>query len=188
MDLAQLHPSYTTDGLFEQLWALHPKEYGKVMMYGEKKKTPRYQQSYGRAYHFSGMNHEALPIPSIIQPYLDMANLQAQRLNHAPYSQVLVNWYENGHHYIGLHRDDEKSLVPDSTIFSLSLGATRKFRIREYGTKKIVKDIMLENGMVVIMGGRMQKDFTHEIVKIAGAKGESTGRRINITFRVFTNE
>jgi hypothetical protein len=33
------------------------------------------------------------------------------------------------------------------------------------------------------MGGEMQKHFTHEVVKIAGKKGEDVGRRLNITFR-----
>lgn len=33
------------------------------MMFGKKVYTPRYQQSYGVPYQFSGLVHEALPFP-----------------------------------------------------------------------------------------------------------------------------
>ena len=121
-----------------------------------------------------------------MQPFLDLANTQTERLNHKQYNQLLVNWYESGTHFIGKHRDSENGLDSRATIFSLSLGATRKFRIRNYATSKIVKDIMLTDGTIIIMGGRMQKDYTHEIVKVTGAKAATIGKRINITCRVFT--
>lgn len=80
-----------------------------------------WQQSYLRGYFFSGMKHDALDLPEEIQPILDWAN----SLDVEPkFNQVLVNWYENGLHYIGPHSDDERSLVRRSPIFSLSLGET----------------------------------------------------------------
>ena len=38
------------------------------------------------------------------------------------------------------------------------------------------------------MGGDFQKEFTHEIVKVSGKKGENVGKRINLTFRQFVKE
>ena len=38
---------------------------------------------------------------------------------------------------------------------------------------------------VLVMGGRFQKEFKHEVPKIAGGRGQRIGRRINITFRQF---
>ena len=125
---------------FESIWAIHPEEFGLVKIYGREIRTPRWQQPYGRGYAFSGINHEALPVTDELQPYLDYANTLYPGTT---FDQVLVNWYENGHHYIGAHRDDERHLVPNSPIVSVSLGQTRVFRLRRYRVKGIYKDIPL---------------------------------------------
>eukprot|EP00668_Euglena_longa_P015709 GGOE01019841.1.p1 GENE.GGOE01019841.1~~GGOE01019841.1.p1 ORF type:complete len:184 (+),score=29.45 GGOE01019841.1:37-552(+) len=101
------------------------------------------------------------------------------------FNQALINWYQNGHHYIGKHRDDESKLLPQSPILSISLGATRTFRIRDWRCGTIVLDLPLTHQMVVIMGGYMQKTHQHEVPKVGGRKGEVIGRRVNITFRQF---
>lgn len=164
---------------FKTVWNLHPEERGKVHVFGEKT-IPRYQQAYLNDYTFSGVNSQALPLPNILQDYLDWVNT----LYETNFNQVLVNWYENGLHFIGSHRDDERQLVRNSPIVTISLGAERTFRIRD-NDKKIVKDIVTKDGIVLVMGGTFQKDFKHEIVKINGKKGESVGPRISLTFRQF---
>jgi alkylated DNA repair dioxygenase AlkB len=109
-----------------------------------------------------------------------------------------------GTHSSGKHSDNEKQLRTNSPIISISLGATRIFRIRRKGFPedgKIVKDLSVVNNTIVIMGGTMQKTHTHEITKIGvfyiaghhmhmsrftgGQKGLRVGRRINITLRQF---
>ena len=169
---------------FEKLWDQHPDSKGKVLIYGRYIETPRWHQSYLKAYNFSGqtLGHNMIEPPTSVGKILDYINSNDQK-----YNQVLVNWYLNGHHYIGPHSDDERQLTEGSPICSISLGATRKFRFRNKNNKKIVKDIELVNGQVVIMCGRTQKEYTHEIVKINGNKGRGVGKRINITFRQFKN-
>ena len=71
---------------------------------------------------------------------------------------------------------------PKSSIASISFGESRIFRIRDHNTKKIVKDIELKHGSLLIMGGDFQKEFTHEIPK---TMKKNVGRRINITCRDF---
>jgi alkylated DNA repair dioxygenase AlkB len=166
---------------FNSLWNIHPETYGTIKILGKEISTPRWQQSYGRDYRFTGMNHAALPVPELLDPFLEWAN----SLGYGTFNQVLVNWYANGHHYIGKHRDSESQLVPQSPIISISLGATRTFRIRNYATNDIIMDLSVNNGDVVIMGGNFQSELTHEIPKISGMKGEGVGPRINITFRQF---
>ncbi|KAI9917371.1 hypothetical protein PsorP6_013212 [Peronosclerospora sorghi] len=39
----------------------------------------------------------------------------------------LVNWYENGNHYIRPHADDERDMMVYSPIVALSSGAARRF-------------------------------------------------------------
>jgi alkylated DNA repair dioxygenase AlkB len=93
------------------------------------------------------------------------------------YNALFFNWYKDGNDYISAHRDDEKDLETNSNIASISFGATRTFRIRDYKTKKIVKDFNLTNGSLFIMGGDFQKEFTHEVPNTK----ECDARRINIT-------
>jgi alkylated DNA repair dioxygenase AlkB len=168
---------------FEALWARHPADYGKVCIMGKVVDTPRWQQTYLRAYNFTGLHHAALPLPADFQPFLEWANDLFP--GEWRFNQVLINWYQNGHHYIGPHSDDTRPLVEDSPIASISLGQERTFRIREKGSKTIVTDLAMPDRTYVVMGGAMQKHFTHEVTKIAGAKGDAVGRRLNITFRVF---
>jgi alkylated DNA repair dioxygenase AlkB len=171
----------TLTSYFNILWNMHPVEYGKVKIYGKVLNTPRWQQTYGHEYKFSGINHEALPIPEEFYPYMTWVN----SLDYGEYNQMLVNWYENGLHYIGKHSDDENNMEKGSPIISISLGATRKFRLRKKSEKGIFKDISMTDGLVLVMGGAFQTELTHEVPKIIGEKGNNVGKRINITFRQF---
>jgi alkylated DNA repair dioxygenase AlkB len=179
IDQFTLSPTIPID--FEVLWNIHPDMYGLIKVAGKEISTPRWQQTYGRSYTFSGMDHPALPIPKEVQHLHDWANESM----YGPFNQVLINWYQNGNHYIGKHSDDERPLVPQAPILSISLGAERVFRIRDKETQEIVNDITMTDGMVLVMGGMHQREFLHEVPKISGAKGDRVGRRINITFRRF---
>lgn len=169
---------------FQKLWSVKPEKRGEVIIYGRKLEVPRWQKSYLRGYHFSGITHDSDPLPECFQEFLHWVK-GLDLYNGKRFNQVLVNWYNNGMSYIGSHSDDESQLIPNSPIVSVSLGAERKFRIRSKETKKIVKDIILKNGQVVVMGGKFQQELKHEIVKVSGKKGEGVGPRINITCRQF---
>ena len=163
---------------FETLWNTKPEELGSIMMYGKRVTTPRWTQSYGKSYRFSGTEHTAKPLPAVFQPFLDWANT----LGYGDFHQTLVNHY-GPMHWIGPHRDNEGQLVPGSPIISISLGAERTFVIRDYQNKKIVKDLKMPDKSYLVMGGEMQKRYTHEVPKIKNAP--AVDRRINITFRQF---
>jgi alkylated DNA repair dioxygenase AlkB len=94
-----------------------------------------------------------------------------------------LNLYENGMHSVGLHADGEplfQSLKQSSPIISLSLGASRTFRIRHNVTGS-VRDVQLKSGDICTMEGLFQKHFRHGIPKdLSGTKGP----RINITWRI----
>lgn len=198
LDTSVLHADLLADAdEFTEIWNLHPESAGMILFMGKLIPVPRYQQSYLRDYKFSGVESKSIPLPEILQPYLRWANA----LGYGEFNQFLVNWYENGGSYIGSHSDDEKQLLPDSPIMTITLcqpseadkkGKTakptlRKFRIRDKD-KKIVKDIETANGAVLVMGGTFQKEFKHEIVKIAGKKADEVGPRISITLRQFKPE
>ena len=186
-----------TDGSpLRTMLALRPAELGRVVMFGKLVDTPRYHQSYGRDYVFTGMNHPSQAVPPCVQQLMDYANTQRHRWAPTPdelpapdaalplFNSALVNWYMDGNSYIGPHADDERALHPASPIFSFSLGQMRVFRIRDprHGNV-VVRDVELRSGEWLVMGGRMQAEFKHEVVKVAGRKGQLLGPRVNITFR-----
>lgn len=171
---------YEAEYDWERLWNLKPFQKSKVKVFNKIYDMPRWVQVYGRSYHFSGVDHEAVPIPEEILPFLEFA----RDLTGCQYNGVLVNWYEDGNQYISKHRDNEKGLVAGSPIVSITLGhSNRVFRIRD-NTGKIVLDKVLYDKDVFVMGGKFQNEYTHEIPKTKKVKYP----RINITIREFEDQ
>ena len=75
-----------------------------------------------------------------------------------------------------MHADDEPEM--GEVIGSLSLGATRTFRIK-HNTTRETRKFQVGNGTLIIMAGTMQQFWKHEIPKTK----ENVGERINLTFR-----
>jgi len=206
VDGLMIDPLPTPDE-FEELWELHPEKLGKVMKFGKMIDTPRFQQTYGKAYNFSNMEHPALPVPKPLQRYLDWANSTgyAKMYGLEKFNESLMNWYEEDH-YIGKHADDEKDMRlgsgGETNVFSITFQeytetkvGNRIFRMKP--TTKRVKDpelkkklgkervdIEMPNGLILVMGGTCQRTHTHEVPKVT-KRAKPTGRRINITFRFF---
>jgi alkylated DNA repair dioxygenase AlkB len=168
---------------FDKLWELNNQfENHEVRIYGKWRKVPRKQGLFcdrELAYKFSGCSVKSKPIPNdtILKDCLNKLKLIVVQ----DYNAVFCNWYKDGSDYICAHRDDENDLQSGSSIASISFGATRTFRIRDYKTKKIIKDQTLNHGSLFIMGGDFQKEYTHEVPK---TKKQIT-KRINITCRSF---
>lgn len=167
---------HLTSEQYNALWNLHPEEYPKIKIFNKEINTPRWFQNYGHSYQFSNKNHRALPIPEILQPYLDYANIQESDYN---FNGILVNWYKDGGHYIGPHKDDERDLVKGSPIYCFSFGQERRFIISRLPDEKY--EYTLPNNSLIIMGGECQKYYKHSIPK---TKKKCTSR-ISITIRAF---
>lgn len=164
--------------LFEEIWDLHPEEYGQVKIMGKLINTPRWQVSYGKDYYYSGVLHKALPIE---HPYFKKLLDWVCGDSGENYQQMLINWYQNENHYIGPHSDDEKQLVNNSNIYSFSFGQSRQFVITSKKDKSFKKIVPLNNNTLVVMCGEMQKHYKHSVPK----EKYKLGQRINITFRLF---
>jgi alkylated DNA repair dioxygenase AlkB len=164
---------------FDSLWSLCPPTQHQVRVWGQMVTIPRFHQSYGRSYRFSGVEHQAKPVPPELFPYLEWVN----ELGYGTFDEILINWYMDGTHYISSHSDDEPQIKPGSPIVSISLGAKRMFRLRDARTREKVRDVPMVGGCVLVMGGDFQRELKHEVPKINGRKGAAVGSRINITFR-----
>lgn len=125
-------------------------------------------------YHYSGKLAESKPLTKYLKRLLKKVN----KLYNTSFNGILINRYNDGNDYISAHSDDERNLDPQGVI-SISYGSTRIFRIRNKYTKKIIKDIELNNLDIVHMKGDFQKEFTHEIPKDTTIKTE----RYSFTFR-----
>ena len=94
------------------------------------------------------------------------------------YNACLLNLYHDGEEGMGWHSDDEKEIIPNSSIASLSLGAERKFSIKHKATKE-THSILLESGSLLEMLGSFQKHWLHSMPK----SKKIIVPRINLTFR-----
>ncbi len=168
-------PSALADRYFAELrdqcqWEQKPGIFGYMQ--------PRLISSYGDAgvtYRYSGMDYAALPwTATLLEIKEKIEAVQGE------YNYCLLNRYRSGADSMGWHADDEPEM--GSVIGSLSLGATRKFRIRHNVTRE-TKTFLAGNGTLIIMAGTMQQFWQHEVPKTK----QKVGERINLTFRKITN-
>ena len=169
----------TSAQLFDMLWALRPAEYSTVKIMGKVVATPRWSQTYGRDYYFSGTHNIALPIPPLLVSYLTWSQ---EHIDPA-LNGLLVNWYDGAlGHYIGKHRDDKGDMQRGKPIVTISLGQERIFRLRPYGTKGGgYQDLLMKNGSVVVLPDDTNHAYTHEVPKFK----KYQEKRISITLRAY---
>ena len=97
---------------FEPLWVLHPKKSNTILMHGRSVEIPRWQQAYGRNYHFSGTVSRALPVPQLLKPFLEwVQNTVDARLN-----GLLLNWKSSN---LAPSRSAQFGIVREPQRFSL---------------------------------------------------------------------
>ena len=170
-----LHPD-DADRFFAELrdhcqWTQKPALFGHMQ--------PRLTASYGDlgvTYKYSGTVNQALPwLPALLEIKEKIEAVQGS------YNYCLLNRYRSGSDSMGWHADDEPEM--GNVIGSLSLGTTRKFRIRHNASKETMT-FSVGHGTLIIMAGTMQKFWQHEVPKTKLDVGE----RINLTFRQIQNE
>ncbi|KAM9330810.1 DNA oxidative demethylase ALKBH2 [Gastrophryne carolinensis] len=157
----------------------------KVHVFGKWHRVPRKQVTYGDdglAYTFSGITLS--PKPWI--PVLDQIRDKVKYATSHSFNFVLINRYKDGNDHIGDHRDDEKELVPESPIASVSFGACRDFvfRHRDSRFKKSAIQIepvklLLEHGSLLMMNFPTNVYWYHGLP----IRKKVLAPRVNLTFR-----
>ena len=169
-----LEPADTRDW-FEQSKALH-WERGEITLYGKKIPVPREEALFGDdlRYEYRGALLKAEPWPDFLREARD--RIQARcglRFNFA-----VGNRYVTGKDSIGWRSDSFPQIGARPAVASLSLGSTRRFKLRHKATGEVV-DYELESGSLLIMLPGCQDDWEHAVLKTSRPVGE----RINWTFR-----
>jgi alkylated DNA repair dioxygenase AlkB len=140
---------------------------------------PRLIASYGNegvTYRYSGLDYKALPWTATLLEIKEKIEAVQGEFNYC-----LLNRYRSGSDSMGWHADDEPEM--GNVIGSLSLGATRQFRIRHNITREIMT-FSVSNGTLIVMAGTMQHFWKHDVPKTK----ENVGERINLTFRKIVKE
>ena len=150
----------------------------KITMFGQTHDVPRLNAWYGDAdcsYSWSGITMTPNPWNSTLRDIREKVNGVASE----QFNSVLANFYRDGNDKVDWHADDEEVLGQAPVIASVSLGATRKFRIRRKDRSEKATDIFLRSGDVLVMRGLTQLLWEHEVPRSKKVKEP----RVNLTFR-----
>lgn len=147
---------------------------------------PRLEAFYGEmghTYDYSGVTYHAQAWPAPLKPLLELVRAKVEPKVNAAF----CNLYRTGADSIGWHADNEVNLGPrypaDITIVSISLGATRRFRMKPNKAREVRGEPLhfdLAHGDLLVMRGACQRDWLHCLVKTK----KPVKQRINLTFRV----
>lgn len=95
------------------------------------------------------------------------------------YNSCLLNLYHSGEEGMGWHSDNEKELLENGAIASLSFGAERSFEFKHRNDQSKVK-VHLEHGSLLLMKAPTQKHWLHRLPPSKKVQD----MRINLTFRI----
>ncbi|MBO2008330.1 alpha-ketoglutarate-dependent dioxygenase AlkB family protein [Hymenobacter negativus] len=167
------------DNLLARLSAEVAWEQRAIRIFGQEIPQPRLTAWYGdpaARYAYSGLHWE----PRNWTPALAALRQRVEAATGHQFNSVLLNLYRTGQDSMGWHADDEPELGPEPAIASLSLGATRRFRMRpRAGLAHVPLSLDLPNGSLLLMCGTTQQHWQHALPKTA----RPVGPRLNLTFR-----
>lgn len=163
---------------FNTLLRQTPWRQDDIRIFGKVYAQPRLTALYGnneKPYSYSGIRME----PLAFSPLLSRLKAAIERQTGATFTTCLLNLYRDGKDSNGWHADNEKELGKNPVIASLSLGATRVFKLKHRYDKQQKARLELTSGSLLLMQGPTQHFWLHEIPKTK----REVGPRINLTFR-----
>ena len=167
------------DQLFTQLLKEIDWRQENIRVWGKLHLQPRltaWHGDPGAEYSYSGISLKVNPwTTTLLKIKSDISLATGLQFN-----SVLLNQYRDQNDSMGWHSDDEPALGSNPSIASLSLGATRTFKIR-HKAKPAQKtlSIDLSHGCLLLMAGTTQHNYQHSIAK----QTRALEPRINLTFR-----
>ena len=98
------------------------------------------------------------------------------------FTSCLANLYRDGNDSNGWHADNEKELGNNPIIASVTFGTERTFSMKHKTEKMLKTKLTLKHGSLLLMQGRTQTNWLHQIPKTK----KIIGKRINLTFRIIS--
>ena len=169
-------------GWFQVLRQAIPWQQPSLSLVGRQWPIPRWScwvADVDHAYAYSGLEQS----PQAWTPtLLRLRGLIEAQLDLPPgggFNGVLLNYYRDGRDTMGWHADDEPELDPEAPIASLSLGASRTFRLRPRGVAAAPLDLELGDGDLLVMDPPTQRHWQHALPRRLRLREP----RLNLTFR-----
>jgi hypothetical protein len=180
-----LYPQFFDQGKADQFFSVLITEilwqHESIKLFNKDMLQPRLTAYYGdKNYCYSGIVMRSQPW----HPLLLTIKTAIEVIANVNFNAVLLNQYRDGNDSMGWHSDDEKELVKNSVIASLSLGETRRFMLRRKDDHQVKIELNLAHGDLLIMGGETQQLWQHQIPKTGKKIASEVKPRINLTFRV----
>ncbi len=158
-----------------------PWESHTFTIFGRTVPMPRRIQMFGpHGYAYSGVHHP----PRALGPTLTGLQRRIEEALGVPFNSVLANLYRDGSDSMGWHTDDDYPHGGQPAVASLSLGATRRFRLRTRASPsdnrpRQTLSVDLTPGSLLVMDGAVLRDWQHAIPRTR----KPVGARINLTWR-----
>lgn len=149
-----------------------------IVLFGRPVMQPRLIAWGGSApYRYSGQTLEPRPLTPEVSETLSRVRAHTG----FTFNHVLLNRYRDGRDSMGWHSDAESELGDEPPVATLSLGATRPFRVKaRVGGKHAERlGFTLTAGSLLVMSGATQRHYRHALPKVEGLSQE----RISLTFR-----
>lgn len=162
---------------FKKLFQTIDWQNDEVILFGKKIITKRKVAWYAEAdfnYTYSNSTKKSIYFTNEL---LELKKIIEQKTN-STYNACLLNLYHNGNEGMGWHSDNEKTIIKNSTIASLSFGADRKFEFKHKATAQKIA-IVLQNASLLAMKSNTQLNWLHALTKST----KVLQPRINLTFR-----
>jgi alkylated DNA repair dioxygenase AlkB len=165
--------------LFAKLRDEIPWQQDEITVFGKTHPQPRLTALFGnegKSYAYSNV---------VMQPHgwnalLMFIKNELEEVCPENFTTVLLNFYRDGKDSNGWHADNERELGRNPIIASISFGAERTFHLQHNTLKEQKLKINLEHGSLLLMTGKTQHFWKHQIAKTA----KPIGPRINLTFRI----
>jgi alkylated DNA repair dioxygenase AlkB len=165
------------DLYFNLLLEKVPWKHDEIRIMGTIKQARRMVAWFGDnafSYTYSGVERIAYPWSEELK---QLKQAVEGKLDET-FNACMLNLYHDGTEGMGWHSDKEDSLVANSSIASLSLGAERKFSLKHKRTKETVS-VKLEHGSLLVMKGKTQANWLHSLPVSTVIHSP----RVNLTFR-----
>ncbi|GGE06054.1 alpha-ketoglutarate-dependent dioxygenase AlkB family protein [Psychroflexus salis] len=156
-----------------------PWQHDQIKVFGKIYDQPRLTALYAtnnKPYSYSNITM----YPHVFEGELLKIKEKIEKVSQLEFTTCLLNLYRNGKDSNGWHADDEKELGKFPQIASVSFGVTRKFKMRRKDHHKEKFELNLSHGSLLLMLGKTQAFWQHQIPKTK----KEINERINLTFRI----
>ena len=114
-----------------------------------------------------------------LPPYLEELRGRLSARYGVDIDSCLVNLYRDGNDAVAWHGDTVRKLMPTPHVFTVSLGARRRFLLRHRSGGPVVRSYLPGEGDLIVMGGRTQHEWLHTVPR----DRRVSGARMSVTFR-----